>query len=107
MDIPDFSGPFGGVVATAFFSGCAAGFSFAKRTLLKMANERIEYLESKIETFESELALQDEKCEARLRESERAYDSRIKRLEDRMIQLEESRLNIALNKRGDNDINEK
>lgn len=95
-NIPDFSGPFGGVVAGAFFSGCAAGYAFAKRTLLKMANKEIKRLTQKVDDFKKELVEQDEKCESRMRDLEKRHDKKMKWIEDRLVKVEESRLKIAL-----------
>jgi len=99
-NIPDFSGPFGGVVAGAFFSGCVAGYAFAKNTVLKMANKEINRLTQKVDEFKQELVEQDQKCESRMQDLEKRHEKKMKWLEDRLIKVEESRLKIAL---GDND----
>ena len=98
MDLPDFSGPFGGVIAGSFFSGCAAGYAFAKRTVLKMAHIECESLTKRIDEFKAELDEQDQKCEDRMRELEKRHEKKIKFLEDHLIKVEESRLEIALGK---------
>jgi len=54
MELPDFSGPFGGVVAGSFLSGCAAGYAFAKRTVLKLAHSECEALTTRIDEIKAE-----------------------------------------------------
>lgn len=52
MDFSAFSGPMGGSLAAAFGFGAAAGYGFAMKTLLKVANERINELIAKLEKAE-------------------------------------------------------
>jgi len=101
MELPDFSGPFGGVVAGSFLSGCAAGYAFAKRTVLKLAHSECEALTTRIDEIKAELEEQDQKCEERLKELEKRHEKRIKFLEDRLVTVEDSRVEIALG-RGEN-----
>jgi len=96
MELPDFSGPFGGVIAGSFITGCAAGYAFAKRTLLKMAHIECDNLNKRIDEFKSELEEQDKKCEDHRGDIEKRHEKKIKFLEDRLIKVEKSRLEIAL-----------
>lgn len=130
MDVPDLTGPFGGIIASAFIAGCASGYAFARETIVKLANERIGELSDKVEHLEEEyktkveslnenydikaknlrdqitlqakryddlLTEQEKRCDERMKEAIRAHEKRTKALEDRIIELEESRLQIALN----------
>lgn len=47
----NFTGEFGGLLALAFAMGAGAGWGFAQRTTLKVANERIDELKQELSEF--------------------------------------------------------
>lgn len=61
----DFTGELGGALALAFGSGCAAGYGFAVRTMVKESRARISELKSEIMALREELK---QEREARLAE---------------------------------------
>lgn len=64
MDFADFTGPMGGVIAAAFGFGWVAGYGFATKTLLAVANDRISELQDKLEKAEERIqALEDQRFE--------------------------------------------
>ncbi|AHE52649.1 hypothetical protein [Sphingomonas sanxanigenens] len=82
-------GPYGGVVAGAFGTGCAAGYAFCVRTILKVSDGRLD-------EFRAEIARERKDCDERIssinddrREERKAYEGRISRLEKRVFELED------------------
>jgi hypothetical protein len=71
FDTSQLTGPLGGVLALAFGLGCAAGYGFCVKTILKMSTSRIE-------------ALEKDRVE-----SARKCDEKISALERRQLELED------------------
>lgn len=89
FDWSQLLGAYGGQLATAFGSGCAAGYAFCIKTVLKSS-------EARMDEFRAEIARERKECEERIasinedrREERKAYEGRIGRLEKRVIELED------------------
>lgn len=110
MSMPDFSGPFGGALAASFMSGCIAGYTFAKariNALVKkvdvMETQHLEKIEEITSKYELKVEGVRKKFEKILKEKEDKCEEKIEALERRMVQLEESRLQIALESKNAED----
>lgn len=70
LDITAFTGEMGGMLALAFAMGAAAGWGFAQRTAVKMAQDRIGELKLDVEKERVECQEKIEKLEARVKDLE-------------------------------------
>ena len=98
MEWSDFLGPMGGFGAVCFGSGAIASWKFSQKIIGGFLREQIDLLHKQLKEEREECSKQIKDLQRQIEQERKTCDEKITKLETRVITLEKSRLEIAMDK---------
>lgn len=103
--IMEFLSADGGVkMAGGFATGCVMTWGFCQRTIIKTSKSRIDELQRTVNELKEEVKKERSMMQERLDLERKTCDTRVARLEEQVKMLQQSRFELAIDRRRNDQI---